>query len=177
MDDREIGERVERAETALAEIEALPESRARSLAIEAVQALLDLYGEGLARIMAAAAKTGAKGLPASLAQDGLVSHLLVIHDLHPLTLEARVCAALEEVRPYLKSHGGDAELAGLEEGVARVRLRGSCRGCPSSTATMRGAIEQAVRRAAPELTAVEPIDDGQPRQIPVGGFIPLTAVR
>jgi Fe-S cluster biogenesis protein NfuA/nitrite reductase/ring-hydroxylating ferredoxin subunit len=67
-----------------------------------------------------------------------------------------VAAALEKVRPYLGSHAGDVEYLGIApDGVLRLRLAGSCNGCPSSTVTVKLAIEQAVRESAPEITGVE----------------------
>lgn len=92
---------------------------------------------------------------ASLLEDELVAHLLILHDLHPLDLAARVERALDETRPYLRSHGGDAEVVGIEGGVVRLRLIGSCRGCPGSALTLRDAVEEAIRRLAPEIERVE----------------------
>ena len=63
---------------------------------------------------------------------------------------------MEEVRPYLGSHAGGVEYLGLDaDGVARLRLEGSCHGCPSSTVTVRMAIERAILEAAPEVARVE----------------------
>jgi nitrite reductase/ring-hydroxylating ferredoxin subunit len=59
------------------------------------------------------------------------------------------------VRPYLESHGGDVELLGVEDGVVRLALRGSCDGCASSTATLKLAIEDAIHKAAPDVEGVE----------------------
>ena len=101
----------------------------------------------------------------ALAADDLVSHLLLLHDLHPVDLEARVARGLAEVRPYLESHGGNVELVAVEDGVARVRLQGSCRTCPSSAATLRSAVEAAVLRAAPDLLG---ITAEEPRAEPAG---------
>jgi Fe-S cluster biogenesis protein NfuA/nitrite reductase/ring-hydroxylating ferredoxin subunit len=116
---------------------------------ELVQALLDMYGEGLRRILERADGE-------ALAEDELVSHLLLLHDLHPVPVETRVLDALDGVRPYLESHGGDVDLLGVDqEGVVRLRLRGSCNGCPSSTMTLKLAIEDAIQRAAPEVQRVE----------------------
>jgi Fe-S cluster biogenesis protein NfuA/nitrite reductase/ring-hydroxylating ferredoxin subunit len=89
------------------------------------------------------------------AEDELVSHLLLLHGLHPLDLKTRVIMALEEVRPYLQSHGGNVELLGVKEGVARLRMKGSCSGCPSSTVTLRLAIEEAIQKTAPDLEGIE----------------------
>jgi hypothetical protein len=125
MDDREL---VGRMEALLEHVEDVPE------AVEVAQGLLDLYGEGLRRIVARVDAS-------ELAGDELVSHLLLLHDLHPVPVEERVRTALEEVGPYLGTHGGGVELLGVADGVARLRLEGSCSGCPSSTVTLRTAIE------------------------------------
>jgi Fe-S cluster biogenesis protein NfuA/nitrite reductase/ring-hydroxylating ferredoxin subunit len=166
MEDREARARVERIEGLLAEVEALEEP-ARSLARETVQALLELYGEGLSRIV----ERG--GVGDDLVADGVVSHLLLVHDLHPVGVEARVRQALEVVRPYLASHGGDVELLGIEEGVARLRLQGSCNGCPSSAMTLRLAIEDAIQNAAPELERIEAegATEPQPAIVQLGSFV------
>jgi len=91
----------------------------------------------------------------AFAEDELVSHLLLLHGLHPLDLKTRVIMALEEVRPYLQSHGGNVELLDVKEGVARLRMQGSCSGCPSSTVTLRLAIEEAIQKTAPDLEGIE----------------------
>jgi len=63
--------------------------------------------------------------------------------------------ALEEVRPYLRSHGGNVELLGVEGEVVRLRLVGSCDSCPSSAVTMKQTIEEAIFGTAPEVAAIE----------------------
>jgi Fe-S cluster biogenesis protein NfuA len=142
-----IPELLERAEALLGAIEDDPR------AVEAVQAVVDLYGEALARIVAGADPV----------EDELVSHLLLVHDLHPVDIETRCRRALEEVRPYLGSHGGDVELLGVEQGVARLRLAGSCNGCPSSTVTLKNAIEEALMKAAPDLERIDADGVAEPR--------------
>ena len=156
LDDKGLQERVARMETLLEEIEALKDPNARSKAAEVVGVLLDLYGDGLARMMEVVARgEERKRNFEAFAQDELISHLLLLHGLHPLDVETRVIGALEEVRPYLQSHGGNVELLGIEGGVARVRMEGSCDGCPSSAMTLKLAIEEAVLKAAPDLEGVE----------------------
>ncbi|HLJ80588.1 MAG TPA: NifU family protein, partial [Ktedonobacterales bacterium] len=155
MEDRELQERVARVETLLEEMESLPDPNARATAEETVRALIDLYGEGLARIMEQVARLGGDDVPRALAADELVSHLLLLHGLHPVAVESRVAQALEEVRPYLQSHGGNVEFLGVSDGKARLRLQGSCRGCPSSAVTLKLAIEEAVSRLAPDLDGIE----------------------
>jgi Fe-S cluster biogenesis protein NfuA/nitrite reductase/ring-hydroxylating ferredoxin subunit len=147
---------VGRVEALLDDVERLPDPRARETATELVQALLELYGEGLARLVDHLAERDADGaLAEALAGDELVAHLLLLHGLHPVPLEARVRGALEEVSPYLESHGGGVELLGIEDGVVRVRLAGSCDGCPSSAMTLKLAIEDAVHAAAPDVERIE----------------------
>jgi Fe-S cluster biogenesis protein NfuA/nitrite reductase/ring-hydroxylating ferredoxin subunit len=156
LDDQGLQERVARIETLLEEIETLADPNARSKAAELVGVLLDLYGEGLARMMEVVAEGEERERTfEALAGDELVSHLLLLHGLHPLDVEARVIGALEEVRPYLQSHGGNVELLGVEGGVARLRLQGSCDGCPSSAMTLKLAIEEAIEKAAPDLEGIE----------------------
>jgi Fe-S cluster biogenesis protein NfuA/nitrite reductase/ring-hydroxylating ferredoxin subunit len=160
MEDQEVRARVDRIEELLEEIEGLPDPVARDRCMEAISALLDLYGEGLARIVERLPDAG------GLAEDELVSHLLLLHGIHPEPLEARVRGALAEVRPYLESHGGNVELVSIEEGVVNLRLEGSCSGCPSSSATLALAVEEAIRKAAPEVEEIKAEDE---EEQPAGG--------
>jgi Fe-S cluster biogenesis protein NfuA/nitrite reductase/ring-hydroxylating ferredoxin subunit len=127
--------------------------RDRDLADAMVGAVVELYGEGIRRIVEALEMTGdaAAGLRGQLAKDDVVKSLLLIHDLYPVPLSDRVNEALDSVRPYLESHGGNMQLLGIEEGVARLRLEGSCKTCPASSATLELAVKQALDEAAPDL--------------------------
>lgn len=155
MRDQASQERVTTIERLLDEVESLPDPKSRELATELVAELLELYGEGLGRMMELASAAGEGGLAGELAEDDLVSHLLLVHGLHPVPVEARVQSALDEVRPYLDSHGGDVELLEVEDTVVRLRMEGSCSGCPSSAMTLKLAIEQAIAKSAPEIESVE----------------------
>ncbi len=167
LDDQGLQERVARMESLLEEIENLRDPEARSRATEMVGVLLDLYGEGLARMMDTVAEGDDRERAfEAFASDELVSHLLLLHGLHPLGVEARVRAALDEVRPYLESHGGNVEFLGVEDGVARLRLEGNCDGCPSSAATLKLAIEEAVQRTAPDLEGIEAKGVAEPKLAP-----------
>jgi Fe-S cluster biogenesis protein NfuA len=142
-DARAVAERVEGL---LDELDGSP------VAEELVRTLMEFYGAGLARIVALTPRPEVY----RLAADDVVGGLLVLHDLHPLSVAERVQAALDKVRPYLGSHAGDVELLGIDdEGMAHLQLGGSCDGCPSSLVTAKVAIEGAIRNAAPELTGVE----------------------
>lgn len=180
MVGQEPRELVVEVERLLEEVESLADPLAREKATAIVQALLELYGAGLERIVEEVAARDDGELAAALVDDELVSHLLLLHGLHPVSLEDRVLSALAEVRPYLESHGGNVELLAVEEPVVRLRLAGSCHGCPSSTMTLKLAIENAIHKLAPEIGEV--IADGETApagtgllQIEVAGGIPAAA--
>ncbi len=123
---------------------------------ELVGLLVGLYGDGLGQIVTVLREQGQPGaeMLAKLADDPLVESLLLLHGIHPLDVDARIQRALDRVRPYLGSHAGGVEYLGVFDGVARLKLEGSCNGCPSSTVTVQLAITGAVQDAAPEVTEV-----------------------
>jgi len=139
---------LDRIEGLLEKVEACPDPAMRETARELVRELLDFHRAGLERMVELTTDE-------RLATDPKVAPLLLLHGLHPEALEKRIERALERVRPYLASHGGSVELVGVEEGRVRLRLQGSCDGCPSSSATLRGAIEEAVVAAAPDAAGIE----------------------
>lgn len=151
---------------------------ARERAEELVRLTADLYGAGLERILDIVYETGRLDdeVLDALAGDDLVASLLLVHGLHPYDVGMRVEQALESVRPYLGSHGGDVELLEVNEaGTVRLRLLGSCDGCPSSSVTLKLAVEGAIEAAAPEVTAIEVEEapgDGHGE-----GVIPVSSLR
>ena len=146
-------ELVARVQELTSRLEQLSDPAARDMAEALVSAVISLYGEGLARIFAALDEAGDAGaaIREGVSRDGVVASLMLIHGLYPVDLRARVLEALESVRPYMESHGGDVELVGLDDGIARIRLEGSCDGCPASSSTLELAIKQALQEAAPDL--------------------------
>ena len=102
------------------------------------------------------ARARAPELVADFSADELVASLLLVQGLHPDPLDVRVEGALASVRPFLAKHGGDVVLLALDDelGAVKLRLLGSCDGCPSSAATLQGAVEAAILEAAPEVTRI-----------------------
>lgn len=151
---REVGARVE---VLLGELRSVAEPAVQHKAEEVVRLLMEFYGAGLGRMVEIiAADERADDLAAQLADDQLVASMLVLHGLHPVPVEVRIQQALDKVRPYLGSHAGGVEFFGVDaEGVVSLRLQGSCDNCPSSTVTVKLAIERAIEEAAPEVTRID----------------------
>jgi len=153
----ESGALFERVQELQALLDDCEQSAARDLAEELMSTVLQLYGSGLERILDRILASGLEGarIASELVEDPLVATLLLIHDLHPIPLQERVQRALDSVRPYMDSHGGNVELLSMENGVARIRLHGSCSDCSASSVTLELAIKQALEDAAPDLEGLE----------------------
>ncbi|MFN2494852.1 MAG: NifU family protein [Pseudonocardiaceae bacterium] len=121
LDDTAVQERLTRLDELLGQVEQIP-GPAGELALEAVSALAEVYGEALARATAYVSR--APTLVEAITGDELLGHLLVLHGIHPDPVERRVAQALDALRPALAQRGGDVELVGIDQGVARVRLSG-----------------------------------------------------
>ena len=151
---------------------------ARERAEELVRLTADLYGSGIQRILDIVYDAGRLDdeVLAALVADELVANLLIVHGLHPYDVTTRVEQALVSVRPYLGSHGGDVELLEVSEaGVVRLRLLGTCDGCPSSSVTLKLAVEGAIEAAAPEIVSIE-VEEAAPEPT-TAGLIPVDALR
>jgi Fe-S cluster biogenesis protein NfuA/nitrite reductase/ring-hydroxylating ferredoxin subunit len=158
-----------RVEELTGRLEHLEDAAGRDLAEELTSAVVQMYGAGLERIV----ELTDADTRAAFADDQLVASLLMIHDLYPVPIEERVQEALDNVRPYMESHGGNVELLGIEDGIARLRLAGSCKSCRASSSTLELAVRRALENAAPDLEGmdVEGVAD-EPAPIP-GTPLPL----
>ncbi|MFJ4568459.1 NifU family protein [Streptomyces caelestis] len=167
--DPDVEARLARLDELLNTLESAPGPTTRS-ATEAVALLTEVYGEALARVL-----DHADGqLAERLAEDELLGHLLVLHDIHPEPPERRAARAVERLRPAVRERGGDVEWAGVEGQVGRVRLKtgGGCgSGCGGGGSDVTDAVREAVLAVAPELTAVEPLPS-----TPAPAFVPLTTL-
>jgi Fe-S cluster biogenesis protein NfuA/nitrite reductase/ring-hydroxylating ferredoxin subunit len=144
---RTAGDRIQTLLDSCAAGGAAAHERAQQL----VREVVGLYGAGLERIVA----LSDPGMTERLATDDLVASLLLVHGLHPHGVHRRVSDALDRVRPYLGSHGGDVDLLEVDDDIVRLAFTGSCKSCPSSAVTLELAVEDAVRAAAPEISAIE----------------------
>ncbi|MFH8498748.1 NifU family protein [Streptomyces coeruleorubidus] len=163
--DPDVEARLARLDEVLEGLEPVP-----GAATEAVRLLTEVYGEALARVLDQADEP----LAERLADDELLGHLLVLHDIHPEPPERRAARAVERLRPAVRERGGDVEWAGVEGEIGRVRLKtgGGCgSGCGGGGSDVTDAVREAVLAVAPELTAVEPLPN-----TPAPAFVPLTTL-
>jgi Fe-S cluster biogenesis protein NfuA len=165
---------MQQVEDLVARIDGAADPATRAAAQDVMRLLLELHASALAELLAQLAQAGPAGRRVldACRENELVASVLLLHGLHPVDFETRVRQGLEQVRPYLHSHGGEVELVELRDGVARLRLQGNCQGCPSSAQTMRYTIEESLYAAAPELAGVEVEGLEAPKPEPAG-FVPL----
>jgi Fe-S cluster biogenesis protein NfuA len=152
MTDPAFRDRIARLESLIQAAEHMRDPAAQSQTREIVQAILDLHGAGLGRILELAAGTP---LIDALAHDDLVSGLLLLYGLHPLDFAQRLAQALDEVRPFLQAHGGDVELLDQAGGVVRLRMQVNGHGCASTAGKLRAAVEEAIYARAPDVEQIE----------------------
>lgn len=165
LDGPAVARRLARIDELLERVEQVPGPTSEA-AIEAVRALTEVYGEALARVR----DLDDARLDAHLAEDELLGHLLVLHDLHPEPVGARVARALDVLRPAVRKRGGEVEPAGVDGSVAHVRI--AVRGC-GGAADVEEAVREAVLAAAPELSEVRCTPAGQPDEQREAAFVPL----
>jgi Fe-S cluster biogenesis protein NfuA len=153
--------RLRRIQELVRHLDEIPNLESRNNARALMEAILELHGAGLEKMMDIVAEqvdTG-KATIRRFAGDELIASLLLLHDLHPDDLETRVHRALA------KTHG-DAELVSVFDGIVRVRLSGG--GCG-----LRDSVEALVRDAAPDLVdlVIEEVS-----QSPANDFVPVASL-
>jgi Fe-S cluster biogenesis protein NfuA len=73
------------------------------------------------------------------------------------SIQKRVQAALDEIRPQIQLDGGDVELVAVEQSTVKVRLVGHCAGCPMSAMTLKNGVEAVIKERVPEIKKVEAV--------------------
>ena len=167
----ELDDAARRVDVALERAGLLSEAD-KAVAFDLKAAVEGFHKDGLVRIVQALkADPRGKELLFELVDDPVVYALFVMHGIvraDPMTLAQQ---ALDGVRPYLQSHGGDVELVGVELPVARVRLAGTCTGCSQSATTLQEVVERALVAGVQGLHTVEVLPTD-----PEPAFIPLTSL-
>ena len=134
-----------------------------------VEEMMDLFDafhrEGLGRLVEMIRAWRGEIFLESVARDDVTGYFLNAYDLgeapddrEALAAAESVDAALEELRPMIESHGGMITVEEIKDGVVKVQMLGSCDGCPSSTATLTGGLEEALRRHWPNFRRLEVVE-------------------
>ncbi len=157
------------------EFEELPLPRVRQKVFELLQTVDALHREGLARLIESLSEHSRDAQLEQALADPIVRTLLMLYDLAPMDPVTQVEAALESIRPYIQSHGGEVEVLDVVEGTVHLRLSGSCEACPASRLTLKRGIEAALREQIPGFKGIQ-VHDPAPPPAPVRSFIPLQQV-
>jgi nitrite reductase/ring-hydroxylating ferredoxin subunit/Fe-S cluster biogenesis protein NfuA len=145
--------------TGLERMEEIQDEKTREEVFALLEGIDVLHRQGLGRILDLIANLGGPQAVERISQDPIVRTLLEMYDLPEADERTQVEGVLEDVYPYFQSHGGKLELLGVENGRVRVRLSGSCEGCPGTATTLQRVVEEALREGFPgftELVAEEP---------------------
>lgn len=140
-------------------MERIEDEKTRDEVFALLEGIDVLHRQGLGRILDLIATLGGQQAVERISQDPIVRTLLEMYDLPETDERTQVERALEGVYPYFQSHGGKLEVLGVENGRVRVRLSGSCEGCPGTATTLQRVVEEALREGFPgfrELVAEEP---------------------
>ncbi len=153
-----------RVEELIQQIRSLPDPHARGVALDLVQSVMDFHASGLARMMEIVSEADPNGnLMAALASDDLTSSLLLLHDLHPLDLQARIQRALEQLS--VNARGARVDLVSIDGGVVRVRIEGG------PVPGLKSAVEIALSNAAPDAASI--VIEGAEENLHAANFVPL----
>ncbi len=148
------------------ELLAYPDPTVRANLEELLDWVDVFHREGLGRLIEMIRQWRGEIFLESVARDDITGSLLAAYELGESletqsVAEEAVTTALEEVRPFVESHGGTIEVDSIVDGVVKVRMLGSCDGCPSSTATLTGGVEQALREHWPNFRRLEVVDPNE----------------
>jgi hypothetical protein len=161
---------VDKIEDLVRQAESIADPSARNITIDLLRAVLDFHAAGLERALDLIFQSGAAGetMIERIANDDLVSSMLLLHDLHPDDLETRVNRAVQKLQEMFFSLGVKLSLAGIEPGTVRLNFESQR---TWSGAPVKSSIEKAIFQAAPEVTSV--IVEGL-KEPAVAGFVPVS---
>ena len=176
IEEKLVHKQASEIERLIRDVETITEPVLREKIVTLVQSLLGFHAAGMERLMQiiAAEGKGSGSLQDKVAGDRLVSSLLLLYGVHPLSVEARVEQAVERLRSNPAFNACAVEVVGIADQVVRLQLAHDQQRCHSSKQMLRTAIEEALYEAAPDLDEIQFIDDVQ--QAPVH-FVPLVSLR
>ena len=147
-----------------------PDPAVRADAAEVLDWIDAYHREGLGRLVEMVRQWRGEIFLEQAALDPVVGELLTTYslgvDVDTAAVERTVQAALDEVRPYVASHGGDLEVLSVEDGVVGLRMHGHCDGCTAAGDTIANRIEAALRDHWIDFRRVEVTEATQPPHPP-----------
>lgn len=175
MESAEFQLQAQKIDQLVQRVSQFQDEETRRTALELVQALMDLHGSGITRVVEVLAESGESGQAslARLGDDPLICGLLVLYGVHPVPLDERVAGALEKVAPQLRKQSGSAELIEVSDGRVRITVHASGSGCHSSPDALKSLVEQAVREVAPEVAEIHIETPGSSPN----GFVPIQTLQ
>jgi Fe-S cluster biogenesis protein NfuA/nitrite reductase/ring-hydroxylating ferredoxin subunit len=152
VDLQDLAKRVDTTVAAIRELEG--EAREKALAMKT--AVEKFHKSALTRVIQLLkADPRGKELLFEMVDEPEIFAMLSMHGLIRPDLTSRVRCVIENVRPYMQSHGGDVELLEVTADTVKLRLAGSCNGCSQSAVTLRNGVEEALRESVPEIAQIE----------------------
>jgi len=172
MNHQEFQLHTRRVDELIGRVSALADSEARTAALELVQAIMDLHGATISRVLELLEDGGDSGRDwlAQLASDPMICGILALYGIHPVPLEERVQQAVQKLVPPLRKSGLSLQVLGITDGIVRLDLKKEALGLQYSPEKVKATIEQAIREAAPEV--VEIVIEGL-----TSGFVPIAMIQ
>jgi len=169
---KEFQERIGRIEGLVQKLESAGDPALRRTSRELVESLMAIHGAGLERILEIVSNAGEAGadLIESLANDPLISSLLVLYGLHPDDFETRVQRGLEKARTILRQQGARLEQVEIGDGSVHVKI------ADAGSNNLEAIVRDALLETAPDAADVA-IEGGKPPAAASTSFVPLTSVR
>lgn len=158
-------------------LEALPLPQVREEIFTVLQLTDYIHRAGVERL---SERLSQAGLLDEVLQDPAIALLFTLYNQNPYDQASLAEQALELVRPYMQSHGGEVEVLDVQEGMVHVRLQGTCTTCAASTATLKNGIEVALRQGLPGFQGLV-VHEPEPQEevpglieLPMAGKAPST---
>jgi hypothetical protein len=155
LEEKELQRRMRQIEDLVRQLDSSPDPGVRTQTKALIQAIMDLHGEAIERMLqhiSAPEEKSGEALIDSLAEDPVIAGVLVLYGLHPYDLESRVRKAIDKARSALRSYGTEVELTSVVDGEVRLRVRGIDSAFTSRS--VKAAIEDEISAAAPDITSV-----------------------
>lgn len=178
LTDEEFQGALHHLDTLIRQFESLPIPEVQEKVFEMLQVVDAVHREGLRRLVSFLQAAGQGDGVERAAEDMAVRTLLLFYDLLPGDPFLQAEKALDTIRPYIQSHGGEVELLDVVDGMVHLRLSGACQGCAGSSITLQRGVEQALNKGLPGFKGMQVHEpDTQFAQTQPGGLITFDEIQ